>query len=244
MRVCFHDDGIISQFEGYERLAELDWLDYQERYGDIQSLDRILEAEGDSTNRYKVSKQADVLMIFYLLSSAEVQDIFDRLDYPFDPPTDFRRNIEYYLARTSHGSTLSRIVHSWVLARLDRRRSWELFLQALNSDIADIQGGTTHEGIHLGSMAGTLDLVQRVLWWRRAAGRCPVDRPRASRRASGPPIPHPLPGQSDRHPHHTRSIVRQRSPLNRSTDPSRFRRGRREARRRSHEGVVSCHRAG
>jgi trehalose/maltose hydrolase-like predicted phosphorylase len=161
MRVCFHDDGIISQFEGYERLAELDWLDYQERYGDIQRLDRILEAEGDSTNRYKVSKQADVLMIFYLLSSAEVQDVFDRLDYPFDPPTDFRRNIDYYLARTAHGSTLSRIVHSWVLARLDRRRSWELFLQALNSDVADIQGGTTHEGIHLGSMAGTLDLVQR-----------------------------------------------------------------------------------
>ena len=88
-------------------------------------------------------------------------EIFDRLGYPFDPDDDPRANVEYYLARTSHGSTLSWVVHSWVLARLDRRRSWELFLQALRSDIDDIQGGTTHEGIHLGAMAGTVDLIQR-----------------------------------------------------------------------------------
>lgn len=35
---------------------------YREKYGDIQRLDRIIEAEGDTPNRYKVSKQADVLM--------------------------------------------------------------------------------------------------------------------------------------------------------------------------------------
>jgi alpha,alpha-trehalase len=161
MRVCFHHDGVISQFDGYERLEELDWLDYKERYGDIQRLDRILEAEGDSTNRYKLSKQADVLMLFYLLHTAELQNIFHRLGYPFDADRDLRANVEYYAARTSHGSTLSWVVHSWVLARLDRRRSWQLFLQALRSDIADIQGGTTHEGIHLGAMAGTVDLIQR-----------------------------------------------------------------------------------
>jgi alpha,alpha-trehalase len=170
MRVCFHDDGVISQFDGYDRLEELDWLDYQERYGDIQRLDRILEAEGDSPNRYKVSKQADVLMIFYLLPPAEVRVIFHRLGYPFDPATDPRANVDYYLARTSHGSTLSWVVHSWVLARLDRHRSWELFLQALRSDIADIQGGTTHEGIHLGAMAGTVDLIQRCYGGVEARG--------------------------------------------------------------------------
>jgi alpha,alpha-trehalase len=57
-----------------------------------------------------------------------------------------------------------------VLARLDRRRSWELFLQALNSDIADLQGGTTHEGIHLGAMAGTVDLIQRCYGGLEARG--------------------------------------------------------------------------
>ena len=160
MTVPFHDGRIISQFEGYADLEELDWAGYAERYGDIQRLDRILEAEGDSPNRYKASKQADVLMLFYLLSAEEVVELLRRLGYGFDVD-DIAANVEYYLARTSHGSTLSRLVHSWVLARLDRERSWEFLLNALESDIADVQGGTTAEGIHLGAMAGTVDLVVR-----------------------------------------------------------------------------------
>jgi trehalose/maltose hydrolase-like predicted phosphorylase len=36
-----------------------------------------------------------------------------------------------------------------------------LFTEALEGDVNDIQGGTTPEGIHLGAMAGTVDLVQR-----------------------------------------------------------------------------------
>ena len=157
--VPFHD-GIISQFEGYERLEEFDWGGYRKKYGDIHRLDRILEAEGDTVNRYKASKQADALMLFYLFSSEELHDLFAHLGYSFEsesiPPT-----IDYYLQRSSDGSTLSRVVHSWVLARTDRARAWELLERALESDIADIQGGTTQEGIHLGAMAGTVDFVQR-----------------------------------------------------------------------------------
>ncbi len=158
--VPFHDGGIISQFEGYEQLAEFDWDGYREKYGDLQRLDRILEAEGDHPNNYKASKQADVLMLFYLFSSEEIELIFDRLGYRFDGAAIFR-TIDYYLQRTSHGSTLSWIVHAWVLARCDRHRSWQLALKALESDIGDLQGGTTAEGIHLGAMAGTVDLIQR-----------------------------------------------------------------------------------
>jgi trehalose/maltose hydrolase-like predicted phosphorylase len=32
---------------------------------------------------------------------------------------------------------------------------------ALESDVGDVQGGTTAEGIHMGVMSGTLDLIQR-----------------------------------------------------------------------------------
>jgi trehalose/maltose hydrolase-like predicted phosphorylase len=38
----------------------------------------------------------------------------------------------------------------------------DFFAEALQSDVSDIQQGTTAEGIHLGAMAGTVDLVQRV----------------------------------------------------------------------------------
>ena len=160
MRVPFHDQGIISQFDGYERLEEFDWEGYRERYPDIQRLDRVLEAEGDTPNRYKASKQADVLMLFYLLRAEELEEIFTRLGYPWQRDT-IPRNLAYYQARTSHGSTLSWVVHAWVLSRSNRPESWDLFRAALESDVGDIQGGTTPEGVHLGAMAGTIDLIQR-----------------------------------------------------------------------------------
>ena len=159
MFVPFHD-GIISQFEGYERLLEFDWDDYRERYGNIQRLDRILEAENDNVNRYKASKQADALMLLYLLSSDELRELLHRLDYRFGSE-QIPKMVDYYLARTSHGSTLSAVVHSWVLARANRDRAMEFFAHVLKADVADIQGGTTMEGIHLAAMAGSVDLVQR-----------------------------------------------------------------------------------
>jgi beta-phosphoglucomutase family hydrolase len=161
MYVPFHDGGIISQFERYERLEELDWERYRMRYGNLQRLDLILEAEEDSANRYKLSKQADALMLFYVFSADELRDLFARLGYAFDPET-IPRTVDYYDSRSSHGSTLSRVVHAWVLARSDRQRAIRYYAEALQSDVSDIQQGTTAEGVHLGAMAGTVDLVQRV----------------------------------------------------------------------------------
>lgn len=151
---------MVSQFDGYEDLAEFDWDHYRSRYGNIGRLDLILEAEGDSTNRFKLSKQADVLMLLYLFSAEELVDALDHLGYEFDPAI-IPAMVDYYTARMSHGSTLCRVAMAWVLARTDRVRSWDIFRRALVSDVADIQGGTTPEGIHLGAMAGTIDLVQR-----------------------------------------------------------------------------------
>ncbi|MGW0145521.1 glycoside hydrolase family 65 protein [Streptomyces sp. NPDC003333] len=161
LHLPFHD-GVISQFEGYGELSELDWHGYRQRYGDIRRLDRILEAEGDTVNRYKASKQADVLMLGYLFSPSELGALFRRLGHRLDEGV-WRRTVEYYLHRTSHGSTLSGLVHGWVLARCRRSEAWTFVQEALQGDIADVQGGTTGEGIHLGAMAGTLDLVQRGL---------------------------------------------------------------------------------
>jgi trehalose/maltose hydrolase-like predicted phosphorylase len=160
MFVPFHDDGIISQFEGYEKLAELDWDAYGAKYGRIQRLDRILRSEGDDPDRYMLAKQADTVMLFYLFSEEQLRHLFEGLGYEYGPDTA-RKNIAYYDARTSHGSTLSFITHAAVLASLDPESSWDRFMEALESDIGDVQGGTTKEGIHLGVMSGTLDLIQR-----------------------------------------------------------------------------------
>jgi trehalose/maltose hydrolase-like predicted phosphorylase len=161
MFVPFRADGMISQFEGYDELAELDWDAYRRRYGDIQRLELILEAEGDSANRYKVSKQADVLMLFYLFTSDQLGRLFARLGYEFKHEM-ITPTVVYYDSRCTHGSTLSRVVAAWVLARSHRPKAMAYLAEALLSDVNDIQGGTAAEGVHLGAMAGTLDLVQRV----------------------------------------------------------------------------------
>jgi len=158
MTIRFHGDGIISQFEGYEELEEFPWEEYRKKYGDIHRLDRILKAEESSPDQYKVAKQPDVTMLFYLLRPEEIERIFRQLGYAFDEET-IANNIHYYMARCSYGSTLSSVVFSSILDRIDRRHSWELFRHALRSDFEDVQGGTTREGIHLGAMAGTINIV-------------------------------------------------------------------------------------
>ena len=160
MFVPFHEDGIISEFEGWGDLEELDWDAYRAKYENIQRLDRILRAEGDDPDRYKIAKQADTVMLFFLFPDEELREVFERLGYDYRPDTA-ARNVAYYDQRTSHGSTLSFVTYAGVLAAIDPESSWDRFLVALRSDVDDIQGGTTKEGIHLGVMAGTLDLVQR-----------------------------------------------------------------------------------
>ncbi|MEJ1087698.1 MULTISPECIES: glycosyl hydrolase family 65 protein [Microbacterium] len=160
LAVPFLPDGVISQFAGYEELAELDWDRYRRTYGNIGRLDLILEAEGDATNHYRLSKQADVLMLVYLLGVEGLIDQLSQLGYPATMD-DLHRTLEFYSARTSHGSTLSRVVHASVWAAFDPSRSWELFREALVADLDDTQGGTTRQGVHLGAMAGTADIVVR-----------------------------------------------------------------------------------
>ena len=86
-----------------------------ERYGNIQRLDRILRAEGDDPNRYKLAKQADTVMLFFLFSEDELRRLFERLGYEYAADTA-RKTIDYYDRRTSHGSTLSFVAHAGVLA--------------------------------------------------------------------------------------------------------------------------------
>lgn len=150
------NDGVVEQFKGYFGLEELDWEHYRENYKDIHRLDRILKSEGKSPDNYKLAKQADFLMSFYNLGNDEVKRTIQELGFKL--PEDFaRRNFDYYIARTSHGSTLSRLVHArlaWEMGMPDK--GWELYMEALRSDLVDIQGGTTGEGIHCGVMAGTV----------------------------------------------------------------------------------------
>lgn len=147
---------ILAQYDGYFDLKELDWEYYKKKYGNIYRMDRLLKADGKEADEFKVAKQADTLQTFYNLDEKDVTSMLENLGYKL-PGNYLAKNLEYYLQRTSHGSTLSRVVHAQLANMInDKKLSWELYLDALTSDYSDIQGGTTGEGIHAGVMAGTI----------------------------------------------------------------------------------------
>ncbi|HZU91933.1 MAG TPA: glycoside hydrolase family 65 protein [Stellaceae bacterium] len=159
LRLAFHDDGILSQFAGYDRLRPLDL----EALGEAtrgERADWALEARGEDADAYQIAKQADVLMLFHLLPEAELMRMLDRLGYPMSRDR-LGRIAAYYLARTTHDSSLSRIVHAGAFARLDPALSWRLFTQALQRDAGSPDNATAEEGLHLGAMAAVLAVVQR-----------------------------------------------------------------------------------
>ena len=160
LRVVLHADGVLSQFDGYEALPEFDWTAYRSRYESLARLDLILNAEGDSTNNYRVAKQPDVLMLLYLFSAEELRGQLHDMGYAF-PPEAVVRTVDFYRDRSTHGSTLSNVVHSWVEARGNRADSWSFLLRALDCDFGAVPGAGTQEGIHLGAMAGSIDMIVR-----------------------------------------------------------------------------------
>ncbi|MFC2115543.1 HAD-IA family hydrolase [Bacteroidota bacterium] len=157
--IHLNEDGILAQFEGYFSLKELDWEAYREKYTNIYRMDRILKAEGKSPDDFKVAKQADTLMTWFNLDDSEISEILKGTGHTVGENL-LSDNFDYYIKRTSHGSTLSRIVHAYLANGLGRRDlGWKLYMEALSSDYVDIQGGTTGEGIHAGVMGATLLFV-------------------------------------------------------------------------------------
>eukprot|EP01117_Protostelium_nocturnum_P017984 TRINITY_DN7414_c0_g1_i1.p1 TRINITY_DN7414_c0_g1~~TRINITY_DN7414_c0_g1_i1.p1 ORF type:complete len:1305 (+),score=444.16 TRINITY_DN7414_c0_g1_i1:81-3995(+) len=158
MTVIFHQDLVISQFEGYDKLKELDWDKYRSKYGNIGRIDLILKAEKDSSDNYKLAKQADTVMLFYLLGHQEVLQVLERMGYPYSVELIYK-TIRYYFDRCTHGSTLSLVVYSYTLFDFDTEESWHLYKKFVASDLVDVQGGTSAEGIHIVPMAASYNLL-------------------------------------------------------------------------------------
>lgn len=158
MRIAFHGDGIISQFDGFDRLRPLDMPALRQRHPG-RRVDWALEAEGETADAYQVTKQADVLTLFHLLSPDGLRRILGRLGYEVTQE-QLHRTADYYLARCSHESSLSRIVFAGALARIDMRRSWTCFREAQWTDLDPANNHSTEEGVHIGAMAGSIAVLQ------------------------------------------------------------------------------------
>jgi kojibiose phosphorylase len=128
--------GIIEQFKGYFDLEDIDLAAYEPR---TAPMDVLLGRE--RTQRSKVVKQADVVMLLYML--------WDRF------PAHIREaNFRYYEPRTGHGSSLSPPIHAAVAARLgDLQLASKYFRQAAEIDLANNMGNAAG-GVHAATLGG------------------------------------------------------------------------------------------
>jgi beta-phosphoglucomutase family hydrolase len=138
MFVPIMSNGIIEQFEGYEDLEEFPV--YKNARLDKEAIDASLKDNFGYLNQYKIGKQADVLILGYLFSEQELDELMNILGYP-NECLSFERLAKYYIPRTSNNSTLSRVPHAWVLSRLDRMRSSQSLSSTLSLSPAQGQNG-------------------------------------------------------------------------------------------------------
>lgn len=165
MRLIFHEDGILTPFEGFETLKDFEIEQFRKTYGK-QRVDWTLDAMGDTVERYKISKQADTSLLLFLFSPADLIELINHMGYEADVDM-LERTVQYDIEHTAHESTLSRIVHAGALSRFDSKASWIFFQEAQQIDLSPGEEGTS-EGIHLGAMGGTLYVLQHHFMGIRA----------------------------------------------------------------------------
>lgn len=123
---------LFEQFDGFFKLEPLDQEKYRGRRASYQGILGSIAIQ-----RYRIAKQADVLMLLTLLDAA------------FDLQTK-RVNWDYYYPITDHdyGSSLTPAFHVILACELGKmREAYDLFLKGTLIDLKNLRGNTP-EGIH------------------------------------------------------------------------------------------------
>lgn len=137
------ETGLIEQFEGFCNLENINLHDYEPRQKSMQSILGIAKA-----NQRQVLKQADVLMLLFLLREKYTKQVIET-------------NWNYYNPRTDHtyGSSLGPCIHAILACEIDKpSEAYEHFLRAAMVDLEDVRGNAD-EGIHAASAGGIWQAV-------------------------------------------------------------------------------------
>ncbi len=132
------EDGVLPQDSTYLTLNDIDLSKYkaQDFVGGI-SRDYNLK----QINQIQVSKQADVLVLFFLL-----EDLF--------PPEVKKATWAYYSARTLHDSSLSLCTHAVLAADMkEKELAYDMFEKSILIDLGPVMT-TSDAGIHAASFGG------------------------------------------------------------------------------------------
>ena len=131
-------DGIICQYDNCKKLKKIDITPYK----NSKKVNTIFEHFGLSEIlKMQVYKQADLVMLFYLM-----RDLFTK--------EEMIRNFEYYEKRTLHDSSLSMCIHALVAARLGNKETADdMFFKGCCVDLGE-NTNNSDDGIHAASIGG------------------------------------------------------------------------------------------
>lgn len=132
-----NEEHIIPQYKGYQNLPEIGLEKYKKG-----KVGNILDDFGwEEILKSKVSKQADVVMLTYLLENMFEKEII-------------KDNYDCYEPLTLHDSSLSPAIHSAVASRLGKvEEAYNLFQKAARIDLGKNME-SSDEGLHSASLGG------------------------------------------------------------------------------------------
>ena len=138
MHLGRNDHGVFAEHAGYFGLADIDLSRFVPR-----RLSMPVVLGHHAVEHSQITKQADVVMALVLLD-----ELHDR--------NTVAANLDYYVPRTDHGSSLSLAVHSLAASRVGRTgQAYEFFRRAAAIDLADAMSNG-HHGVHAATQGGLL----------------------------------------------------------------------------------------
>ena len=133
---------LIEQCDGYFAKEDVKISDYDEN-GMPLVPKSVSERKLEET---QLIKQADVVMLLYLLSNSFSDE-------------QKRNNYQYYVRRTMHKSSLSPSINAIIGAEVgDSKRAFKLFSMALYTDLKDVHGNIV-DGIHSACLGGVWQVL-------------------------------------------------------------------------------------
>ncbi|WP_203247631.1 glycoside hydrolase family 65 protein [Sporosarcina beigongshangi] len=139
------EDLVIPQDDTYLQLKEIDLTKYKNQQ-QVRTIYRDYNPE--QINTLQVTKQADTLILFYLLQQTFLHDD-KRLSKAVK-----QANFDYYEPRTLHDSSLSLVTHAILANDLGKTDlAYELFKKSCEIDLGPLMD-TSDDGIHAASIGG------------------------------------------------------------------------------------------
>lgn len=138
-----NEDGIVPQDDTYLSKEIIDLTKYKNQTKVGSMFD---DYNLDEVNEIQVSKQADIMILFYLR-----EELFSK--------ETKRKNWNYYEPKTLHDSSLSLSTHSIIANDMhEAELSYELFRRATEIDLGPNMHTSDH-GIHAASLGGLLQCI-------------------------------------------------------------------------------------